>query len=148
MSGDILLFPSKPAQGGKRPVDEDLFRRVIELYHQTPVMSMAQNMRIVVDCLKRAKPRGGSKLKPDLKRARDTLVALAEKGKRPLEEILDLASSIAMTEMAIEEGKRPAADRGTARVPNRCRARGGHALRLVNSAPPHRRGFSMVKAHR
>ena len=57
-------------------------------------MTAAQNMRIVVDCLKRAKPRGG-KLNPDLKRARDTLVALAEKGKRPLEEILDLASSIA-----------------------------------------------------
>src|SRR5260221_14250033 len=28
------------------------------------------------------------------------------------------------------------ADRGTAPSPNRCRARGGHALRLVNSAPP------------
>jgi hypothetical protein len=70
-------------------------------------MTTAQNMRIVVDCLKRAKPRGG-KLKPDLKQARDTLVALAEKGKRPLEEILDLASSIATIEMAIEEGKQPA----------------------------------------
>src|SRR5260221_7735963 len=28
------------------------------------------------------------------------------------------------------------ADRGTAPSPNRCRARGGHALRLGNSAPP------------
>ncbi len=62
----------------------------------------------VIGCLKRAKPRGGGKQKPDLKRARDKLVALAEKGKRPLEEILDLASSIAMIEMAMEEAKRPA----------------------------------------
>jgi two-component system cell cycle response regulator CpdR len=63
-------------------------------------MTTAQNVRIVIDCLKRAKPRGGGKLKPDLKQARDRLVALAEKGKRPLEEILDLASSIATIEMA------------------------------------------------
>jgi hypothetical protein len=108
VSGAIIIFPGKPGQGAQKPVDEDLFRRVTELYHQRPVMSMAQNMKIVVDCLKRAKPRGGGKLKPDLERARDTLVALAEKGKRPIEEILDLASSIAMIEMAIEDGRRPA----------------------------------------
>jgi hypothetical protein len=107
VSGAIISFPGKPRQAAQKLIDEDLLRLVTELYYSRPVMTTAQNVRFVVDCLKQVKPRGG-KLKPDLKRARDTLVALAEKGKRPLEEILGLASSIAMIEMAIEEGKRPA----------------------------------------
>jgi hypothetical protein len=58
MTADVVTFPSKPRPDGQKPVDEDLVRRVTELYYKTPVRSMAQNVRSI-DCLKSAKPRSG-----------------------------------------------------------------------------------------
>ena len=78
-----------------------------------PARSAAQLVRTAIDCLKSAKPRGGKRT-PNLKHARDRLVALTEKladkgrsdaSKDWLGMILDLSSSIAM---AMEEAKRPA----------------------------------------
>jgi hypothetical protein len=82
-----------------------------------PAKSMAQHVRTLIDCLKQAKPSDGSKPKPDLKKARDSLVAFAEKfADKGLPDggfldrigmILDLASSIAEIEKAMEAAKRP-----------------------------------------
>jgi hypothetical protein len=117
MTADVVTFPSKSRPGGQKPIDEDLVRRVNELNRQMPAKSMAQHVRTLINCLKQAKPSDGSKLKPDLKKARDWLVALAEKfadkglpdgGMGRLEMIFELTHSIAEIEMAMEEAKRPA----------------------------------------
>jgi hypothetical protein len=81
----------------------------------TAAKSMAQHVRTLIDCLKQAKPSDGSKLKPDLKKARDWLVVLAEKfadkglpdsGMGRLEMIFGLTHSIAEIEMAMQEATR------------------------------------------
>jgi hypothetical protein len=118
MTADVVTFPSKPRQGTQKPVDEDLVRRVNELdrlHRQMPAKSMAHHVRTLINCLKQAKPSDGSKLKPDLKKARDSLVVLAEKFAdkgRPdgridqLEMILGLTHSIAEIEMVMQEATR------------------------------------------
>jgi hypothetical protein len=96
---EVLQFPGKPRPPAQRPD-----RR------------QAENIRALVDILKRAKPRRGSKPTDRLIKARDNLVAFAEKcaamGKYGPMEMVDvmlaLVPAIVAIEMEIEAGKRSA----------------------------------------